>query len=98
MSAIKCVNLQTQFGDRYRVAFEESYCADHGATARADDPWLQIILCQHGHIYPHGAQMLGASTTKRGSVAKRILVLPSTEPAQESSDVVLRRLRCFKIA
>ena len=49
-----CINLKEMFGDRYKVTYEESYYADHGETAYKEDPWLMILLCQHGHICPWG--------------------------------------------
>jgi hypothetical protein len=63
------VNLKARFGKRFRVDYEESYYAERGQGAKADDPWLQILLCQHGRIYLHGGELLGASTQKHGAVA-----------------------------
>ena len=64
--ATTCINLKERFGDRYKVEHEESYHADRGENARTEDPWLQVLLCQHGHIYPHGRDVLAASTNTRG--------------------------------
>jgi len=52
--APNCVNLGQRFGDRFRVEYEESYRVEHGDHGRAADPWLMILLCQHGHICPWG--------------------------------------------
>jgi len=49
---MNCVNLRERFGRRYRVEYEESYYAQHGPRARIEDPWLQIIPCRAGHVYP----------------------------------------------
>jgi hypothetical protein len=86
LSVVECVNLRERFGDRYRVGYEESYYADRGDSARKDDPWLQIVLCQHGHIYPRGGQGLAASTDKRGTVAKRLAALDCTTMLQDVDD------------
>ena len=80
-----CINLKKQFGEQYKVEYEEeSYFAERGEGARADDPWLQIILCKHGHIYPQGGVRLGASTNKRGGIARKLARLECTEVLQDS--------------
>jgi hypothetical protein len=83
-----CINLRERFGDRYRVGYEESYYAQYGEHARVDDPWLRIILCRHGHIYPQGGDMLAASTSKRGPVAGALVRLDCTTVLQDGSDGV----------
>lgn len=85
---MKCVNLQRRFGGRHRVAYEESYYAQYGPGARTDDPWLRIIPCRHGHIYPHGGDTLAASTDRRGAVATRLVALPGVTLHQDGSDGV----------
>ncbi len=84
----RCVNLKRHFGDRYRVEFEESYHADHGERARTVDPWLMVILCQHGHIYPHSHSQLGASTDRSGKTANQLKRLACTTVVQDGSDGV----------
>jgi hypothetical protein len=81
-----CINLKKRFGGRYRVVYEESYFAEHGQTTRADDPWLQVLLCQHGHIYPHGGDVLAASTNTRGGIARKLAALDCTTVVQDGSD------------
>jgi hypothetical protein len=81
-----CVNLRERFGRRYRVEYEESYYAERGPGARADDPWLQIIPCRAGHIYPWGPAMLAASTSSRGSTARKLAALPGATLWQDGSD------------
>ena len=71
-----CINLKREFGDRFKVAYEESYAAERGNHARAEDPWLMVILCQHGEIYPYGDDLLVASTKKAGSIARTLKALP----------------------
>ena len=60
-----CINLKKRFGGRYRVEYEESYHADRGENARTEDPWLMVIPCQRGHIYPHGRDVLATSCRGR---------------------------------
>lgn len=83
-----CINLRERFGDRYRVAYEEGYVAQYGKDARVDDPWLQIVLCRHGHIYPQGGEILAASTNERGPVAGALVRLKCTTVLQDGSDGV----------
>ena len=45
-----CINLKERFGDRFKVAYEESYYAQHGPNARVEDPVYMILLCRHGDI------------------------------------------------
>ena len=84
--AMDCINLKKRFGDRFRVTYEESYAAQHGASARVDDPWLQILMCQHGHLYPQGGDMLAASTDRRGPVAKALADMDCTTVLQDGDD------------
>jgi len=84
----ECINLKERFGDRCRVEYEESYYAEHGEHARTQDPWLMVILCQHGHICPWGGELLAACTNNRGAVAKRLAELPFTAVAQDGDDGV----------
>ena len=81
-----CVNLKERFGRKYRVTYEESYYAQYGPYARADDPWLQIIPCQRGHIFPWGSSTLAASTNKRGPTAKKLGNLDFATVHQDGSD------------
>ena len=71
-----CVNLKRRFGKRYRVKYEASYYAERSKHAWGEDPWLMIVLCQHGHICPWGGDLLAACTNKRGPTARRLLSLP----------------------
>ena len=81
-----CVNLKTTFGQTYRVTYEESYWAERGEHGRADEPWLQIIPCGFGHIYPHGGNLLAVATNNRGQIARRISQLPFVTVVQDGSD------------
>lgn len=65
----ECINLAKRFGDRYRIRREESYRADHGDGARANDLWMNIIPCRYGHIFPHGGNLLAASVDGHPNVA-----------------------------
>jgi hypothetical protein len=83
-----CVNLKERFGRQYRVRYEESYHAQYGPRAYTVDPWLMIIPCQHGHIYPQGGNMLASSTHKPGATAKRLKAIQGVTLHQDGADGV----------
>jgi len=83
---MKCIDLKQRFGDRFKVAYEESYYAEYGPDARTVDPWLMIILCQHGEICPWGDDNLAACTNHAGPIANRLKALPYTQVAQDGDD------------
>jgi len=80
-----CLDLQETFGSRYRIEFEESYYAERSRQT-VDDPWLQIIPCRFGHIYPQGGEMLAAATKRRGRTATMLRQVPGVEVRQDGSD------------
>ena len=71
------IDLKTRFGKRYRITHDQAHAAEYGEGSRVHDPWLLTIPCRHGHIYPHGGELLGASTDRRGSIARRLAALPA---------------------
>ena len=85
---MNCINLKERFGGRYRIGRDPSYHVEHGEHGRADDPWTMILLCQHGHVYPHGGDLLGAATDKLGGVARALMALPCCTVAQDGDDGV----------
>jgi hypothetical protein len=74
------VNLNSRFGDRYRIAYGPAH------TGRAVEPWLQIIPCRHGHIYVHGRDTLGFASNNRGPIANRVASLPFVTLTQDADD------------
>jgi hypothetical protein len=78
--SIRCIDLEKRFGSVYRVAYED------GKRHRTRDPWRLILLCRHGHIYPHGGDRLGASTRCRGAIAGRLVALSCVRVAQDGTD------------
>ena len=81
-----CVNLKERFGNRFKIQHEESYAAERSEFRTAEEPWLQIIPCRHGHICPWGGSTLAACTDKAGGVARRLKALPFTTVAQDGDD------------
>ena len=78
-----CINLKERFGGRFRVAYEESYFAERGDGARADDPWLMIVPCRYGHIFPHGGNLLAASVDGHPNVVSALRKLPCCHVHQD---------------
>lgn len=66
------INLRERFGRWYRVAYEESYQASYGQGAAREDPWLMILLCRYGHLYPFGGNNLAASVDGHPNVAGQL--------------------------
>jgi len=81
-----CINLRERFGKQFRIQYEESYRAERPEFRREEEPWLQIIPCQYGHLYPHGGELLGFASDKAGSIAKRVARLPFVTITQDGSD------------
>jgi len=79
-SSSDCINLKEEYGDKYRIRWEEP------ANSRWLDPWYQYIPCRFGHIYPHGGGLLGFASRKRGPVANRVESLPYAKISQDGDD------------
>ena len=83
-----CIDLKKRFGKRWKITYEESHGAEFGEHGRTSDPWLMIVPCQHGHLFPWGGDLLAASTDKRGGVARKLLALDCTQVRQDCDDGV----------
>ena len=86
--AMECVNLKQQFGDRYKVEFEQSYRDERPEFRAQEASWLMVIPCQHGEICPWGDDTLAVCSKTAGSVAKRLKALPFVTVAQDGADGV----------
>jgi hypothetical protein len=80
------VNLRALFGKQYHISHDESYDAERSEFRTAEEPWLQIIPCKYGHIFPWGGDLLAVSTNRRGAITDRIRSLPFVEVVQDGSD------------
>jgi hypothetical protein len=81
-----CVDLRALAGDRFRVAHDPAYHAEHGDRGRTDDPWLLTIPCRFGHFFPWGGNRLAFSTNTRGGTAKVLTSLPFVQMEQDAED------------
>ena len=91
-----CINLQERFGKRYRVGYEESYQAQYGKRSRRCDPWLMVIHCRYGHIYPFGGDLLAASVDGHAQIANRLRRLSCCRDYQDGDGGELTAL--FNVA
>jgi len=83
-----CVNLRERFGDRYKIDVDESYYAERPEFRKTEEPWLLVLLCQHGHICPWGGSTLAACTDKAGPIANQLKALTFVTVAQDGDDGV----------
>lgn len=81
-----CIDLKQRYGHQYRTVPEQSFRAERGDTARAVDPWLMTIPCQHGHIFPFGGSVLAVATNTRGGISKRLAALNCCTLHQDGDD------------
>ncbi len=79
------INLKEQYGDRYRVTYEESYHAERSKHT-VEDPWLMIIPCKYGHICPWTETELAACTDRPGNIPNRIANIKGTKVHQYGDD------------
>lgn len=79
-----CLNLKELFGEQYRI--DASFVAENPGRKRCQDPWYYRIPCEHGEIYPHGGELLGAATHRRGKIAKQIAAVPEVRVVQDGVD------------
>lgn len=76
-----CPDLRQLAAGRYRLW---TYA---GERVRPEtDPWLLTILCQTGHVYPHGPDRLAFASNNRGGVARAVASLPGAAIEQEGTD------------
>ncbi len=82
----QCINLRERFGDLYKVAHDPAYDAERPEFRAQEEPWLQLVLCQHSEIGPHGGEYLLACTKNCGSVATRLAELDCVKVVQDGDD------------
>ena len=86
---VECLDLKALFGERYRVLRDKSsYQAEYGENAYRPDPWLWIIPCRQGEIFPHGGNLLAASTKRRGLKSGELKRLACCRVHQDGDDGV----------
>ena len=81
-----CIDLLERFGDRCKIAKDESYFAEYGPTAWTHDPWYLQMPCRLGHIFPHGSSTLAVSLDGHPKIAKRLAGLACCRVHQHGAD------------
>jgi hypothetical protein len=76
----KPFDLRAMFGAKWRVGLDEA------ANGRWKDPWNQIVLCRHGHIYQHGDGMLAAATDRGGVIVRKLRAIPGAKVLLDGDD------------
>lgn len=77
-----CINLKERFGDRYRIAFDPAY-NPRGRPKKLLDPWMMIIPCRYGEIYPDGGDFLRVDIDGHNRIAARVAELQYCELVQD---------------
>ena len=70
-----CINLRRLLGGMYTVTYEESFRAEYGTNRFGREaPWLMIVRCRQGHIYPQSETELAFASDDgcRGSARKAL--------------------------
>ncbi len=57
MSEPECVNLLEMFGETYKIEYDPAYSAFNVPKVKRD-PWMMVIPCYNGCIFPHGGTLL----------------------------------------
>ena len=82
----QCIIPRDRFGDEYKIGHDPAYHAERTEFRAEEEPWFQLVLCQHGTIGPWGDDYLLACTRNRGSVATRLETLDCVEVVQDGDD------------
>ena len=69
-----CINLRQEFGRRYRVRFDPAYTAK-GRPHAQRDPWMMVLPCRYGTIYPEGRRYLRIDLVRHNQIARRLASL-----------------------
>jgi hypothetical protein len=77
-----CINLLERFGDRYKIAFDEAYNPRHLPKDRLD-PWMMVIPCRGGVIYPYGRDLLAVEVDGHPGAAKALAATPGVRLYQD---------------
>ena len=78
----QCVDLRQTFPGQYRFDWDEAYWAERSEFRAVEAPWLQIIPCKFGKIFPWGRRNLAAFCAAGGSKRRELENLSCVEIAQ----------------
>ena len=78
MEGRDCIDLRETYGDRFKVESERAVPSERTEFRSEEAPWLMVIPCQLGQIYPYGGSLLSAHTDHRCS-RNRLMALDCCE-------------------
>ena len=78
----QCVDLRQTFPGQYRFEWDEAYWIERPEYRAVEAPWLQIIPCKFGKIFPWGRRNLAAFCAAGGSKRRELETLSCVEIAQ----------------
>ncbi len=78
----QCVDLKATFGTRYRYEWDEAYSAERPEYRAVEAPWLTIIPCKFGRIFPWGGRTLAAYCDAGGMKCRELQNLPGVAVGQ----------------
>jgi hypothetical protein len=77
-----CVNLVKRFGKMYRIRYDPAF-VPAGKHRKKIDPWVFIIPCKYGTVYPHGGGYLAIDIDHHPVVSRQVGDLPGCELIQD---------------
>ena len=72
----QCVDLRQTFPGRYRFEWDAAYWAERSEFRAVEAPWLTIIPCKFGKVFPWGGRKLAAYCDAGGAKRKELESLP----------------------
>lgn len=88
-----CINLKERFGKVYRIKHDEAV----QERAERKDPWMMIITCKWGIIYPQGGTKLAAEVDRHPTAARALQKMAGVEQTQEG-DLELENTFVFDVS
>lgn len=77
---MKPIDLEVEFGRRWRIELDES------AGGRRKDPWMLTVPCRNGHLYPAGPDLIGAATNRAGAIVRKLRAIPGVVVEADGTD------------
>ena len=85
----QCVDLRKTFPGQYRFEWDEAYAAERSDYRAVEAPWLTIISCKFGKIFPWGGRKLAAYCPAGGAKRNELLRLDCVKVAQGGGSEVV---------
>jgi hypothetical protein len=77
-----CIDLRERFGAKYRIGHDPAR-----RPGESFDPWLLVIRCKNGEIYPFGGTTLAVDVEEgHRNIRKRLKGLPCCRVHQRGHD------------